>query len=57
MRAIAHVLVFAAAGLAFFTGLGISLTGTTGVWDEILWIVAATLVALNVVWMIKAPKT
>ena len=55
MRVIAHVLLFAAAGIAFFAGLGMSLTGPTGdVWGEILWIVAAALTVLNVVWIIRA---
>ena len=55
MRTVVHVLLFAAAGFAFFAGLGMSLVGTA-VWGEVLWIVAGVLVIINLVWIVRRLK-
>ena len=49
---IVNALLLAATALAFFVGLGLSLTGTA-VWGEVLWIVAAVLLVADVVWTVR----
>lgn len=52
MRVLAHLMVFVVVGLALLVGLGVSLSGTA-VWGEVLWIVAAVLGMINLVWIVR----
>ncbi len=52
IRIIIHALLFIAAGLVFFVGLGVGLqvSPTLG---TILWLTSAAIVILNLLWMFK----
>ncbi len=52
MTGLSHAGVFLLAFAVFFLGLGVGLQ-ISPTWGTVLWVVAAALVALNVLWMIR----
>ena len=52
LRIAAHVLLFLVATAVFFAGLGIGLQHNPNL-GTLLWIVAAAIVVLNLVWLFR----
>lgn len=52
MMGLLHAGVFLLAFAVFFLGLGVGLQ-ISPTWGTVLWVVAAALAALNVLWMIR----
>lgn len=53
LKITAHVLLFAAAFVVFFVGLVIGLQYNANL-GTLLWIIAAAIAALNVLWMFRS---
>ncbi len=53
LKIAAHVLLFAVAFVVFFLGLGIGLQYNPNL-GTLLWIIAAAIAALNVLWMFRS---
>ena len=52
VRIVAHILLFALAAVIFYIGLGVGLTLNPNL-GTLLWIVAAGVFALNLLWMLR----
>ncbi len=52
---LAHGGVFVLAVIVFYLGLGVGLQ-INSTWGTALWVVAAAIVALNVLWMIRRAR-
>ena len=53
LKIVVHVLVFAAAVLVFYLGLGIGLA-LNPIIGTVLWVVAAIIAVLNIVWILRS---
>lgn len=53
LKIVAHVLVFVAAVLVFYLGLGIGLALNPFI-GTVLWIVAAVIAVLNIAWILRS---
>ena len=53
LRIVAHVLLFVMAVVVFYLGLGLGLQYSPTI-GAVLWIVSAAIVALNLMWIVRA---
>ena len=54
-RIVAHVLLFLLAVVVFYFGLGVGLQFNPAL-GTLLWLVAAAIVALNLLWMVRSRR-
>ena len=53
LKIVVHVLVFVAAVLVFYLGLGIGLAVNPFI-GTVLWVAAAVIAVLNIVWILRS---
>ena len=52
MKTAAHLLLFLAAIVVFYLGLGVGLAASP-LWGTLLWILAGVLIAVNLLWLVR----
>ena len=52
MKTAAHLLLFLAAIVVFYLGLGVGLAASP-LWGMVLWVVAGALIAVNLLWLVR----
>lgn len=56
LKTAAHLLLFLAAIVVFYLGLGVGLQ-VSPLWGTVLWIAAGALLAVNILWLVRSPVT
>ena len=52
LKVTAHLLLFLAAIIVFYLGLGVGLQ-VSPLWGTVLWIAAGALIAVNILWLVR----
>lgn len=52
MKTAAHLLLFLAAIVVFYLGLGVGLA-VSPLWGTLLWVLAGSLIAVNLLWLVR----
>ena len=52
LKVTAHLLLFLAAVIVFYIGLGVGLQ-VSPLWGTVLWIAAGAIIAVNILWLVR----
>ena len=52
LKVTAHLLLFLAAIIVFYLGLGVGLSYSP-LWGTVLWVAAGAIIAVNILWLVR----